>query len=247
MAKKNAVMMFIDTSKCMGCKACQVACKQWHTLPAEDTTFTGSYTNPPDLSGTTLTYVKFTEYVDMRGKLNWLMARIQCMHCNQAECQIHCPKGVKKSLEGFVVFNDKCTVANLRGITGATPEEKIDNYIAVCPYNIPRFAGNKVTGEGRFVKCDFCVNRFGASCAPGCTADGKATTACEFTCPTGAIVTGKWKTSGSVKGIKDIATERLFEVKVNLGYNNATLYGGRGRVLYLLTDEYEAYGLPYPD
>jgi hypothetical protein len=44
-----------------------------------------------------------------------------------------------------------------------------------------------------------------------------------------------------------MAKERLFEVKVNLGYNNATLYGGRGRVLYLLTEEYTAYGLPYPD
>ena len=235
MAKKNSVMMFIDTSKCMGCKACQLACKQWHSLPAEPTTFTGSYTNPPDVSGSTLTYVRFTEYVDMRGKLNWLMSRIQCLHCNQAECQIHCPKGVQKSLEGFVVFNDKCTVANLRGIEGADDDEKIANYIAACPYNIPRHNGT------RFVKCDFCVNRFGVACAAGCTADGKNTTACEFTCPTGAIYTDKAKT------IMAMAKERLFEVKVNLGYNNATLYGGRGRVLYLLTEEYTAYGLPYPD
>jgi len=243
MAKKNSVMMFIDTSKCMGCKACQVACKQWHSLPTEPTEFTGLYTNPPDVSGSTLTIVKFTEYVDMRGKLNWLMSRIQCMHCNQAECQIHCPKGVQKSLEGFVVFNDKCTVANLRGLDlapGATPAQKIARYIELCPYNIPRFSGDPVTGTGRFVKCDFCVNRFGGACAPGCK-DGKATTACEFTCPVGAIVTDKAKT------IMAMAKERLFEVKVNLGYNMATLYGGRGRVLYLLTDEYGAYGLPYPD
>jgi formate dehydrogenase iron-sulfur subunit len=237
MAIKNSVMMFIDTSKCMGCKACQVACKQWHSLPVESpaTTFTGTYTNPDDLSGTCLTYVRFVEDVDLRGRFQWLMGRIQCMHCNQAECQIHCPKGVKKSLEGFVVFNDDCTVANLRGVEGANNIEKIANYIALCPYNIPRWNGT------RFVKCDFCVNRFGAACAAGCRDDGKPTTACEFTCAPGAIVTGKAKT------IMQQAKERLFEVKVNLGYNNATLYGGRGRVLYLLTEEYSKFGLPYPD
>ena len=117
-------LMFIDTSKCMrmqGLPGCVQAVAQ---LPTEALTFTGFYTNPPDLSGSTLTIVKFTEFEDMRGKLNWLMSRIQCMHCNQAECQIHCPKGVQKSLEGFVVFNDKCTVANLRGVAGATDERE---------------------------------------------------------------------------------------------------------------------------
>lgn len=240
MATKRSIMMFIDTSKCIGCKACQVACKQWHSLPAEDTTFTGSYTNPPDVSGTTLTRVEFTEYVDWRDKLSWLFYKKQCMHCNQAECQIHCPKGVKKTREGFVIFTEKCVPANFRGVEGTTDEEKIASYISKCPYDIPRWNGTQM------VKCDFCFDRFPSGyCGEVCGItyrDGKPTTACEFTCPTGAIVTGP------AKEIMKMARERLYTVRFDLNHENATLYGGRGRVIFLLTESYdEAFGLPYPD
>jgi len=243
MASKKT-MMLIDTSKCIGCKACQVACKQWHSLPAEDTTFTGSYSNPPDVSGKTLTAVKFTEFEDVRQRLYYTFFKKQCMHCNQAECQIHCSKGVIKTREGFVIFTDKCTVANLRGLglpAGATDAEKIAKYIELCPYNIPRYDYD----NQRFVKCDFCVNRFPSGyCGPYCSAtyrDGKPTTACEFTCPPGAI------TTGPAKDIMKLAKNRLYEVKANLNHTNAMLWGGRGRVVFLLTEHYTNYGLPYAD
>jgi formate dehydrogenase iron-sulfur subunit len=243
MASKKT-MMLIDTSKCIGCKACQVACKQWHSLPAEDTTFTGSYSNPPDVSGKTLTAVKFTEFEDVRQRLYFVFFKKQCMHCNQAECQIHCSKGVIKTREGFVIFTDKCTLANLRGLglpAGATDAEKIAKYIEFCPYNIPRYDYD----NQRFVKCDFCVNRFPSGyCGPYCSAtyrDGKPTTACEFTCPPGAI------TTGPAKDIMTLAKNRLYEVKANLNHTNAMLWGGRGRVVFLLTEHYTNYGLPYAD
>lgn len=236
MAYRRKWMMFVDTTKCIGCKACQVACKQWHNLAAESTSFTGSYTNPPDLSGTTLTHVKFTESEDIRQNLSFLFFKKQCMHCNQAECQIHCPKGVEKTIEGFVLFNDDCTIANLKKVSGSTDQEKIDSYIALCPYNIPRYDSNL----GRFVKCDFCFDRFGGGYGVYTTyRDGKPTTACELTCPPGAIVTD---TSAN---IKTLSRARLAEVKEN--HRNATLWGGRGRVLFLLIDHYSAYGLPPAD
>lgn len=236
MARK--IMMFIDTSKCIGCKACQVACKQWHQLPAETTTFTGSYTNPPDLSGTTLTHVKFTEYEDdIGGKLKWLFFKNQCMHCNQAECQILCPKGVKKTSQGFVIFTDKCIPANVKA--QGDEADKIAAFLACCPYHIPRYDAT----TGRFVKCDFCFNRFNGGGYGIYTTyrDGKPTTACELTCPPGAIVTG------NAKDIMALAKQRLYEVRFNLNHFNATLWGGRGRVIFLLTEHYSAYGLPPAD
>jgi len=232
------IMMLIDTSKCIGCKACQVACKQWHSLPAEDTTFTGSYSNPPDVSGKTLTAVKFTEFEDVRKKLYFVFFKKQCMHCNQAECQIHCSKGVEKTREGFVIFTDNCTVENLRGLglpAGATDEQKIAKYKELCPYDIPRYDYD----NQRFVKCDFCVTRFGGYYTT--YRDGKPTTACELTCPPGAIKTGP------AKDIMKLAKNRLYEVKANLNYQKATLWGGRGRVVFLLTEHYSKYNLPYPD
>jgi formate dehydrogenase iron-sulfur subunit len=234
------IVMLIDTSKCIGCRGCQVACKQWHNLPADSTTFTGEYTNPPDVSGTTLTRVKFTEFEDMSARLQWFFYKKQCMHCNHAECQIHCSKGVEKTREGFVVFNDDCTVANLRNLKwneasvppvdpdNPTDQEKIDRYIELCPYDIPRHNGT------RFVKCDFCFDRFGAKYTT--YRDGKPTTACELTCPSGAIVTD------TAANIKTLARARLNQVKKD--YRKATLYGNRGRVVFLLTESASSYELP---
>jgi len=298
------IMMLIDTSKCIGCKACQVACKQWHSLPADGdegtatsstntslidsaktwainqwtdmrvliregtgtresktivsntateltvdsawttnpdgtseyaitTNFTGSYSNPPDVSGTTLTAVKYTEFEDIRKKLYFVFFKKQCMHCNQAECQILCSKGVEKTREGFVIFNDKCKPENVR-VPGNEAAKKAA-FLACCPYDIPRFDDF----TGRFVKCDFCVTRFGGYYTT--YRDGKPTTACELTCPPGAIKTGP------AKEIMKLAKERLYDVKVNLNHNKATLWGGRGRVVFLLTEHYSNYGLPPAD
>jgi formate dehydrogenase iron-sulfur subunit len=224
-----ARMMFIDTSKCIGCKACQVACKQWHKLPVETTSFTGSYTNPPDLSGRTMTFVNFQEMMS-GGKLLFTFLKRQCMHCNKAVCQAKCSKGVEKTSEGFVVFNDNCTPANVR----MTPKDKKalgheptldelrDYFLNACPYKVSRYNAD----TGKFVKCDFCFDRVNG---PNITyRNGNPTTACELTCPVGAIVTGDKGT------IMAAAKSRLTTVKKQ--NNKATLWGARGRVVFLLTE-----------
>ena len=218
--KKDEMMMFIDTSKCIACKACQVACKQWHSLAAVETEFTGSYTNPPDYSGNTLTYVQFTE-MERRGKVNFLFFKHQCKHCVRPKCQPACPQGVERTREGFVIFNEECTPENLRfDITEA------------CPWHVPQF--NELLG--RYVKCDFCFDRFGGNYTT--YRDGKPTTACELTCPPGAIVTGM------AADISRLATRRY--AKVRKDYPYATLFnGGYGRthVIWLLVDKASNYEL----
>ena len=82
--------MLIDTSKCIGCRACQVACKQWNQLPAEKTTFTGTYENPPRFSPITWTKIAFNEYEE-NGRLHWLFSKQGCMHCGDAACIKVCP------------------------------------------------------------------------------------------------------------------------------------------------------------
>lgn len=205
----DRIVQFIDTSKCIGCKACQVSCKQWHSLPAEETTFNGSYTNPPDVSGTTLTRIGFTEYA-ADGKFLFLMYKKQCLHCTTCNCAKYCPDGIITTSEGFVVFTDLCTPDNLIKLKGSTAE-KIAAFIAACPYGIPRYDGTK------FVKCDFCFDRFD---------DGANKTSCELTCPTGAIITGP------DQDMQALARARLDEILPT--HPSATLYG-KGSVIYLLT------------
>ncbi len=94
-------MMMIDASKCMGCKACQIACQQWHSLEAEQTTLVGrtccdTYQQPSDMSGTNLTVVKFCERTDPNdGKPRWFMFKDQCRHCEIPEC--YGPQGKRTS------------------------------------------------------------------------------------------------------------------------------------------------------
>ncbi len=76
---------FIDTTLCMACRGCQVACKQWHDLPGEKTLNRGTYENPPDLSFTTYKLVRMREKI-IDGKLRWLFFSEQCRHCLEAPC-----------------------------------------------------------------------------------------------------------------------------------------------------------------
>jgi len=235
-------MMFIDTSKCMACKACQVACKQWHSLPAEVTEFTGSYQNPPGFSDNTLTYVKFKEHEDA-GKLQWLFFKNQCKHCIRPKCQQRNPKGVLRT-SGIVLYTEFCTWQNVRLMTTAEITEynaldeegkkayKIELFVASCPFRVPRWSD----GANRFVKCDFCYDRFNGV-NPITYRDGLPTTACELTCPPGAIKTG------TVAEITALANARY--AKVKLTYPKACLYnGGFGKtsVLFLLTAYPSSYG-----
>jgi formate dehydrogenase iron-sulfur subunit len=153
---------FIDTSLCTACKGCQVACKQWHDLPAEKTVNRGTYQNPADLSFVTYKLVRFNETV-VDGKLKWLFFPDQCRHCLEPPCEI-------TAEDPRAIFRDPATGAVL--FTANSKDIDTQEVIEACPYNIPRTAR-----DGTLAKCDMCNDRVRNGLLP----------ACVKTCPTGAM------------------------------------------------------------
>ncbi len=153
---------FVDTTLCTGCKACQVACKQWHGLPAEKTENRGSFQNPADLSFDTYKLVRFSE-VMVDGKLKWLFFADQCRHCIEPPCEM-------TAEDPKAIFRDPATGAVI--YTANTKGGDAQAIIDSCPYNIPRKDAN-----GILAKCDMCLDRVENGLLP----------ACVKTCPTGTM------------------------------------------------------------
>jgi len=152
----------IDTTVCTACRGCQVACKQWHNLPAEKTINRGSYQNPADLSFNTYKLVRMREEI-IDGKLKWLFFPDQCRHCLEPPCQ-------DTAGEPTAIFTDQATGAVI--YTSNTKGLDADEIIESCPYNIPRKAP-----DGTLAKCDMCLDRVENGLLPICVK----------TCPTGAM------------------------------------------------------------
>jgi len=211
--------MLFDASKCIGCKGCQVACKQWWGLPGSETEQTGSYENPADLGPNTWTRVTFHEYEEA-GRTQWLFLAWGCVHCTQAACVDVCPTAALKHNElGLVSFErDLCN-----GCGYCTQ---------ACPFGVPRLEmANPLTGQAKASKCTFCQDRATNGLIP----------ACVKTCPPGAL---EW---GERDALIAKAKARVEWLKAR-GYAQAQLYGekelgGLGR-LFVLTAPPEAYGLP---
>ena len=157
---------FIDTTLCTACRGCQVACKQWHDLPAENTVNLGSFQNPPDLSYMTYKLVRMSEEV-IDGKLHWLFFPDQCRHCIDAPC-------LETAYDETAIYKDEATGAII--YTANTKNLDGDEIIESCPYNIPR----KGPG-GTLFKCDMCNDRVHNGLKPSCVA----------TCPTGTMNFGE--------------------------------------------------------
>ncbi|MCP3900599.1 MAG: formate dehydrogenase [Desulfobacteraceae bacterium] len=156
---------FIDTTLCTACRGCQVACKQWHNLPGEKTSNTGSYQNPADLSFQTYKLVRFSEQ-EIDGKLNWLFFPDQCRHCEEPPC-------LDVAADPEAIFKDPATGAVI--FTANTKKLDAAEIIESCPYNIPRKAK-----DGTLAKCDMCLDRVQNGQEP----------ACVKTCPAGAMSFG---------------------------------------------------------
>ncbi|CAA7602192.1 Formate dehydrogenase iron-sulphur subunit [Acididesulfobacillus acetoxydans] len=161
MARK---MIFADTSKCTGCKACTVACKEWNDLPAEKTHLIESYQTMKDFTPKTWTYVTFIELY--RNKtMDFFMRKAQCFHCGDPACLKACTsKAISKSADGLVVIDqDKCIGC------GYCAEN--------CPFGVPKVDAVRK----KAYKCTGCVDRV----------ENGLTPACVQTCQPGALQYGE--------------------------------------------------------
>jgi formate dehydrogenase iron-sulfur subunit len=222
--------MFVDTSVCIGCKACQVACKEWNELDGEPehfqevggrlkaVNFTGnSYDNTGHLSATNWRHVRFIETgSSLEGNMAWYMMSDSCKHCQQAGCLEVCPTHalMRTDLDNVIVQQDVCN-----GCRACIP---------ACPYGVISYNRN----TGRVNKCTLCDDRIH---------DGLET-ACAKACPTDSIVFGE------VDQLRARARQRVDALKA-LGHGKAHIYGdtdilGGLNVFYLLLDDPEVYGQP---
>ena len=151
----------IDTTKCTGCRGCQVACKQWNQLGAEKTKFFSGegYQNPPAMSEYTFTRIKFKDY-QKNGQNEFAFYKEMCMHCNEPACASVCPVGAfVKTPEGPVVYNaGRCIGCRFCMIA--------------CPFGIPKYEWSKAFPLVK--KCTGCYSRVKEGLKP----------ACATTCPT---------------------------------------------------------------
>ncbi|MGE5344562.1 MAG: 4Fe-4S dicluster domain-containing protein, partial [Acidithiobacillales bacterium] len=138
-----AVSKLIDTSTCIGCKACEVACQEWNDLQVVPTQQVGSYQTLPTLDPDFWNLIRFDEK-EVDGGIKWLMRKDQCMHCAEPGCLEACPA------PGAIV-----QYAN--GIVDVNPAQCIGcGYCATgCPFDVPRFSAR----TGKMAKCTLCVDR----------------------------------------------------------------------------------------
>jgi len=162
--QKPVVAKYIDTTTCIGCKACEAACQEWNDLKTVPTQQTGTYQTLPQLDSEFWNLIRFNER-EVEGGLMWLMRKDQCMHCAEPGCLEACPApgAIVQYANGIVdVDASKCIGCG---------------YCATgCPFEVPKF--QKTTGK--MAKCTLCVDRVEVGLVPACI---KA-------CPTGCLQFG---------------------------------------------------------
>jgi formate dehydrogenase iron-sulfur subunit len=223
------VGFFTDTTLCIGCKACEVACKEWNHVPEDGLNFLGSsYDNSGELGANTWRHVAFIEQrkpVNVEtdrsgGEVRWLMSSDVCKHCTHAACLEVCPTGAlfRTEFGTVVVQQDICN-----GCGYCVP---------ACPFGVI----DKREEDGRVWKCTLCYDRVGVGLEP----------ACAKACPTKSIQ------FGPLDQLRTRARQRVGELHQR-GVADARLYGadpddgvGGMGAFFLLLDDPEVYGLP-PD
>ena len=215
---------FTDTTVCIGCKACEVACKEWNQLPSSHggaPTLSGdSYDNTRQLDGLHWRHVKFVEqFSPDRADGRWLLMSDVCKHCVRAGCMEVCPTGaiMRTEFDTVVIQSDVCNGCR--------------DCIAACPFGVIGTSPVSNTAQ----KCTLCYDRLRAGMEP----------ACSKACPTDSI------NFGTIADLKKMAAARVGQLHER-GEQRAYLYGADEKMLgglnsfFLLVDKPEVYGLP-PD
>src|SRR5881398_2257832 len=212
------VAKLIDISKCIGCKACQVACMEWNDLRDEVGTNHGVYDNPLDLTDKSWTVMRFSEVEVEQGKLEWLIRKDGCMHCADPGCLKACPApgAIVQYSNGIVDFVQENCIGCQFCVTG-------------CPFDVPKISPS----TGKVYKCTLCSDRVGAGLEP----------ACAKACPTNAISFGtreKMLTQATSRA-EQLKADGNAAATV---YNPEGVVGTH--VVYVLPhgDEPDLYGLP---
>ncbi|MFN8678678.1 MAG: 4Fe-4S dicluster domain-containing protein [Thermomicrobiales bacterium] len=211
---------FTDTTVCIGCKACEVACKSWNGLSSDIIPLSGnSYDNTQHLSGENWRHVQFIEqFNDDRSTGRWLLMSDVCKHCVHAGCLEVCPTGaiIRTEYDTVVIQADTCNGCR--------------DCIAACPFGVIEINPASNTA----MKCTLCYDRLQSGLPP----------ACAQACPTHSIQ------FGTIADLKQAATARVEQLHSQNPDAGAYLYGADDEMLgglnsfYLLVDPPETYGLP---
>jgi formate dehydrogenase iron-sulfur subunit len=220
---------FTDTTICIGCKACEVACKQWNQLPEDGYAFTGmSYDNTVALGASTWRHVAFIERpVPLSTQItespfSWLFSSDVCKHCARAGCLEACPTGaiVRTEFGSVYVQPDVCNGCGY--------------CVVACPFGVI----DRREDDGRAWKCTLCYDRLKEDMEP----------ACAKACPTDSIQ------FGDLDELRAKARKRVSDLHAK-GMHEAYLYGESKEsqpgteglnAFFLLVDKPEVYNLP-PD
>jgi len=218
----QAYGFFTDTSVCIGCKACEVACKAWNELPGNEPAFGDGYDNTGSLDAQNWRHVQFIDRVpDQTSTAGqgraWLMMSDVCKHCTHASCMEVCPTDaiIKTEFDTVFIQPDVCNGCR--------------NCISACPYGVIEMDAKTSVAQ----KCTMCYDRLQGGMQP----------ACAQACPTQSIQ------FGPVKDLKLRARQREDDLHAQ-GVTEARLYGADDSVygglnaFFLLMDEPEVYGLP---
>jgi formate dehydrogenase iron-sulfur subunit len=160
--------VLIDLTRCIGCRGCQVACKEWNQRAPIKTSMQGSYSNPPRLSAECYTRIRFLDHEKDQAPV-WSYVKEQCLHCNHPACASSCPvAALTKTPGGPVVYDfDRCIGCRY--------------CMVACPFQAPKYEWER--GRPWVRKCTFCSERIKDDLLP----------ACIQVCPTTAMFFGEYK------------------------------------------------------